>query len=105
MTTLVLIWHKLLVQACCSGISFLRRPDRTYLDADAALGTNIIVNRYYVIDHADGDYRAQIYAPAASGTFVRINSNHYISPSCPLYYTYSRKLFRLIAYTYQPEVL
>jgi hypothetical protein len=72
---------KLLVQACCSGISFLRRPHRTYLDTYAALGTGLIVNRHHILDHADGDYRAQIYAPAASGAFATINSNHPISLS------------------------
>ena len=65
---------------CSSVICFLWRPHRTYLDTDAALGTNIIVNCHHILDHADGNHRAQIYAPATTCTLVRINSDHAIPP-------------------------
>ena len=63
-------------------ICLVRRPHGADLNADCALRTQIIVNSYHIVNHADCYSRAQINAAPASHTLARVYGYHGNAPFC-----------------------
>jgi hypothetical protein len=57
-------------------VHFFRGPDRTHLHADLALVAGVIIDDYLVVNHADGNCRAQVNASTTGRAYVSVDLDH-----------------------------
>lgn len=57
-------------------VHFFRGPDRTHLHTDLALVAGVIIDDHSIVDHADGNRRAQVNASTTGRAYVSVDLDH-----------------------------